>query len=180
MKSLIISLPEVVNWLISSGFTASAPTGQVNNSTSGFVVSQGGKSGAAAFIFATEDGTISGWSPAVNAGESVLGVDNSNGGNGAVYKGLAIATNSGATFLYATNFRAGTVEMYNSSFGLVKSFAYPNPPPVPIGTPTGQNWAPFNVQLLSTGSYTSPTRCKTPPSTMMSPGRATALSTSSI
>jgi uncharacterized protein (TIGR03118 family) len=136
-----------------AGFTASAPTGQVNNPTTGFVVSQNGNSGAAAFIFATEDGTISGWSPAVNAGESVLAVDNSAGGTGAVYKGLAIATNAGSAFLYATNFRAGTVEMYNSSFQLVKSFTDPSLPAVPAGTPAGQNWAPFNVQLLNGQLY---------------------------
>jgi hypothetical protein len=35
----------------------------VFNGTRNFVVSQGGKSGASAFIFETEDGTISGWSP---------------------------------------------------------------------------------------------------------------------
>jgi uncharacterized protein (TIGR03118 family) len=145
------------------GFTASAPTGQVNNGTTGFVVSNGlqptdpnFKSGPAAFIFATEDGTISGWNPTVNGTNSIREVDNSSNptpATGAVYKGLAIATNNGSTFLYATNFRAGTVEMYNSSFGLVKSFTDTNLPTVPTGTPTGQNWAPFNVQLLNGQLY---------------------------
>jgi len=139
------------------GFTASAPDGQVNNGTTGFVVSQNGKSAAAAFIFATEDGTISGWSPAVNGTNSILEVDNSSSptsATGAVYKGLTIATNGGgSTFLYAANFRAGTVEMYNSSFGLVKSFTDTSLPMVPAGTPAGQNWAPFNVQVLNGQLY---------------------------
>ena len=118
------------------GFTASAPTGQVNNGTTGFVVSQNGKSGPAAFIFATEDGTISGWSPAVNGTNSILEVDNSSNptpATGAVYKGLTIATDVSGTFLYAANFRAGTVEMYNSTFGLVKSFTDTSLPAVPPG-----------------------------------------------
>jgi uncharacterized protein (TIGR03118 family) len=136
------------------GFTVSAPTGQVRNNTTGFVVSQGGKSGAAMFIFATEDGTISGWNPTVNGTNSILAVDNSSNptpATGAVYKGLT--TNGNGTVLYAANFRAGTVEMYNSSFGLEKSFTDTNLPAVPAGTPAGQNWAPFNVQVLNGQLY---------------------------
>src|ERR1700692_2128541 len=72
--------------------TSAAPTGEVFNFTqNGFDISSGGKTGSAVFLFATEDGTISGWSPGVNAGSSVIAVDNSQGGTGAVYKGLAIA-----------------------------------------------------------------------------------------
>jgi uncharacterized protein (TIGR03118 family) len=140
------------------GFSVSAPTGQVRNGTTGFVVSQGVNSGPAAFIFATEDGTISGWNQTVNGTNSILKVDNSSNPTpttGAVYKGLTIATNGGSTFLYAANFRAGTVEMYNSSFGLVKSFTDTSLPAVPAGTPVGQNWAPFNVQVLNGQLYVS-------------------------
>src|SRR5581483_8287486 len=104
---------------------ASAPTGVVFNGTSGFVVSQNGVSGASLFIFDTEDGTISGWNPQVNRTNAILTVDHSNGGNGAVYKGLAIATNNDGTFIFATNFRAGTVEEYNSNFQRVRSFTDP-------------------------------------------------------
>src|SRR5438128_8596043 len=43
-----------------------APTGTVFNTTgSGFVVSQKGASGSSRFLFATEDGTVVGWSPSV-------------------------------------------------------------------------------------------------------------------
>src|SRR5437016_13104656 len=68
----------------------SAPTGVVFNGGTGFVVTSGSTSGAARFIFATEQGTILGWNPAVAATQAVVGVDNSAGG--AVYKGLAIAS----------------------------------------------------------------------------------------
>jgi uncharacterized protein (TIGR03118 family) len=85
--------------------TTSSPTGMVFNRNTDFVVSQGGTSGASAFIFATEDGTISGWNPRVDTNNAVLAGDNS--GSGAIYKGLALANNGGSDFLYATNFGGG-------------------------------------------------------------------------
>jgi uncharacterized protein (TIGR03118 family) len=78
-------------------------------------------------------------------------VDNS--ASSAVYKGLAIATTASGSFLYAANFNSGNVEMYNSSWGLTKTFTDPALPPVPAGTPPGQNWAPFNVQLINGQLY---------------------------
>src|SRR5580704_13337742 len=71
-------------------------TGQVANSTSDFVVSQGGKSDPALFIFATfEPGTISGWNPSVNPNSAVVVVNGAN----AWYTGLATGVNNGANFL---------------------------------------------------------------------------------
>jgi uncharacterized protein (TIGR03118 family) len=102
--------------------TGAAPTGQVFNSAqSGFAVSdKQGHSGSSVFIFDTENGTIDGWSPAVgatgNPPSTVTEVARDNGAN-AVYKGLAIAQASdGKTYLYATNFRSGRVEAYDSTF----------------------------------------------------------------
>src|SRR5213075_8454 len=40
-----------------------APTGVVFNGTTSFAVTKGSASGPARFIFASEDGTISGWNP---------------------------------------------------------------------------------------------------------------------
>jgi uncharacterized protein (TIGR03118 family) len=122
-----------------AGQTAPATaTGQVFNTTgSGFAISQGGKSGSALFLFATEDGTISGWNPNVNPAASVLAVDNS--GAKAVYKGLALATSSAGTTLYAANFHAGTVDMFNDAFQPIGSFTDPGVAP---------GFAPFNVQVL--------------------------------
>src|SRR6266567_2444672 len=45
-----------------------APTGQIFNGTSGFVVHHGAQSGSAKFIFSSETGVISGWSPTVGPG----------------------------------------------------------------------------------------------------------------
>ena len=103
------------------GVTGAAPTGQVFNSAqSGFVVSdKQGHSGPSAFIFDTENGTIDGWNPAVGATGSspstVTEVARDNGAN-AVYKGLATAQASdGKTYLYATNFRSGRVEVLTTA-----------------------------------------------------------------
>lgn len=102
--------------------TGAAPTGEVFNSdSSSFVVrDKKGHSGSALFLFSTENGTIDGWSPTVGAQGAnpsmVTEVARDNGAN-AVYKGLATAKASdGKTYLYATNFRSGRVEVYNSSF----------------------------------------------------------------
>jgi uncharacterized protein (TIGR03118 family) len=117
-----------------------SPTGDVFNSAgSGFDITSGGHTGSSVFIFATEDGTISGWNPTVNPASSVLAVDNSQGGTGAVYKGLAIGQTADGTFLYAANFRNGTVDVFDQNFKQVNSFTDPN---VPAG------FAPFNVQVL--------------------------------
>ena len=87
---------------------AGAPTGTVfNGSATDFVISQNGKTGAARFLFATEGGTIAGWSPAVNATAAVTGADRS--GVGAIYKGLATLNDK----LYATDFHNGRVDVFD-------------------------------------------------------------------
>jgi uncharacterized protein (TIGR03118 family) len=112
-----------------------APTGTVFNGGSGFVVSANGQSGPARFIFASESGTISGWSPAVDAINSVVGVTTP----GAVYKGLALAGGQ----LYATDFVGGKVDVFNSSFGAgtaTGGFVDPNLP---------SGYAPFGIAAVS-------------------------------
>ena len=122
-----------------------APTGTVFNPTgSGFAISQKGTSGSSRFLFATEDGTIIGWSPTVDRVNGIIAVDRSTvadpaGNVGAVYKGLALVTTPAGTFLYATNFRFGTVEVFDSSFNLVTTFT---DPAVPAG------FAPFGIHNI--------------------------------
>ena len=131
--------------------TPAAPTGIIWNPSSAFVVP--GTQLQAAFIFDTEDGTISAWTqgltPATNA---VLAVDNSqvpNAANGAVYKGLAFGVNVNGAFLFATNFRAGTIDVFGPPTppgGLFTAattdggFADPN---IPAG------FAPFGIQNIN-------------------------------
>jgi len=122
-----------------------APTGTVFNPTGqGFVVSNKAASGSSRFLFATEDGAIVGWSPTVDRANGIIAVDRSTatdraGDVGAVYKGLALVTTSADTFLYASNFRFGTVDVFDSSFNLVKSFTDPT-------VPTG--FAPFGIHNI--------------------------------
>jgi uncharacterized protein (TIGR03118 family) len=96
-----------------------SPTGTVANSTSGFVVTQNGVSGASVFIFSTLDGTISGWSPSVNGTSAVIAVNNHATAN---YTGLTIATVGANTFIYAANQAKNRIEIYNSAFHLMKTF----------------------------------------------------------
>src|SRR5437773_1394401 len=92
-----------------------APTGAVSNIESRFVVSNGTSSGPAVFIFATEEGKILGWNPNVSMTQAQVAVDESS--LGAVYKGLAIASTTTDSFLYATDFhtRESTVSTAGSS-----------------------------------------------------------------
>src|SRR5438128_4854697 len=122
-----------------------APTGTVFNPTGqGFVVSNKAASGSSRFLFATEDGTIVGWSPTVDRANGIIAVDRSTvtdpaGDVGAVYKGLALVTTPAGTFLYASNFRFGTIEVFDSGFNLVKTFTDPS---VPAG------FAPFGIHNI--------------------------------
>lgn len=133
-----------------AGGTTAAPTGEVFNNTNRFVVTEGNKQGASVFIFATEDGTISGWNPKVDQSNAILKVDNSS--KGAVYKGLAEAKVHGKSYLYATNFHAGTIDVFDQNFNPVPldmkgfgTFQDPNAPPPPIGSP---GYSPFGIQLI--------------------------------
>ena len=97
------------------------PTGIVANSSAGFVVTENGVSGPAAFIFDSMDGTISGWSPNVDVTHAIIAVNNSS--SGAAYTGLAIAMDSsGNTFIYAADQGNNKVDIYDSGFNFVKSF----------------------------------------------------------
>ncbi len=115
-----------------------APTGIVFNGGAAFVVARGTAHAPARFIFASEDGTISGWNPGVAPTSAVIAVDNS--ASGAVYKGLAIASTTAGDRLYATNFHAGTVDVFDASFHPVPG-GFTDP-----GLPDG--YAPFGIRSL--------------------------------
>ena len=151
-QSLVVSIPAPGAPLGNDG----APTGLVFNIAGGATgvfkvsgVTSGGvaTSAAAVFLFATEDGTILGWNPGVNP----IGFDPAKAGTyatiavptpDAVYKGLAIAKDAGGTpHLYATNFRAGTVDVFGGDFKpatdlAANAFVDPNLP---------KGYAPFNI-----------------------------------
>jgi uncharacterized protein (TIGR03118 family) len=123
--------------------TQSTPTGVVfNGSPTDFLTVPGTPGTSAHFIFATEDGTISGWNGGPNA---VRMVDNSDNGsaNGAVYKGATSGEVNGKKYLYVTNFRSAKVEVYDTNFKRVHldEDAFDDD-----ALPRG--FAPFNVQNI--------------------------------
>lgn len=106
------------------------PTGVVYNSTTGFAMP--GTGAATKYIFCTEDGLISVWS----SGESAKTVVDQSA-SGAIYKGLALASDHGTPYLYVTDFHGGKIDVFDQSFKPVRrSFIDP-------GIPAG--FAPFNV-----------------------------------
>jgi len=145
---LVVTIPPPAG---SPAGTTAAPTGNIFNAVNStnpddFVVSKGGKSGPSLFIFATEDGTISGWNPNVKPTNAILAVDRSTVGAGAVYKGLTFGRSNGSDFIYATNFRFGSVEQFDANFHLVRSFTdkkLANTCPLP-----NQCYAPFGIQNI--------------------------------
>jgi uncharacterized protein (TIGR03118 family) len=103
-----------------------APTGVVYNSSA---TSFGGNK----FIYAGEDGVISGWSSGT---ATTIVADRS--ANGAVYKGIAIASDGGADFLYAANFKGNDIDVFDSNFNYVTTKPFDDPT-IPAG------FAPFNI-----------------------------------
>jgi len=101
-------------------------TGQLFNGTGAFHGDN--------FIFASEDGTISGWRGALGTAAEVLATRST-----AVYKGIALVTAPGGPWLLAANFAEGTVDAYNTNLTLVAQFADPHAP---------AGYAPFNVQVI--------------------------------
>jgi len=101
------------------------------------------------FIFATEDGTISGWQLA-DGFTAMRHVDNSaipTPTTGAVYKGLAIATLNGHQFIYATNFRSGKVDVFDGGYNPVTSLTGTFTDPSPMA-----GFAPFGIRLFGTSN----------------------------
>ena len=120
-----------------------APTGTVFNGGAGFVIPN---AGAARFLFASEDGTISAWSPSlVPDNQAVVVVDNS--ASGASYKGLAIDSTSAGTRLYAADFHDARVDVFDGNFAPVNAAGAFTDPSLPAG------YAPFGIQTLAGSVY---------------------------
>jgi uncharacterized protein (TIGR03118 family) len=162
-QTLVVAIPAPGDPLGASG----KPTGLVFNlaggaagqfELSGFNANGDATTAPAVFLFAAEDGTILGWNPGVNPDgtpaatlgkHAIIAVDNSP--LGAIYKGLAIAQDStGDVFLYATNFGAGTVEVYNGLFAPASGL----PADAFVDPQLPRGYAPFNIVPISVGGST--------------------------
>jgi uncharacterized protein (TIGR03118 family) len=97
-----------------------SPTGIVwSASTTGEFQVQGWPS---VFLFATLDGTISGWAPQSNFNAAIVAVNTSTNKNPSVYTGLAITNKPSGNFLYAADLANNKVDIYDGNFNLVTSF----------------------------------------------------------
>jgi uncharacterized protein (TIGR03118 family) len=136
---------------LAQGSTAGGPTGMVFNAGAGF--------SGDSFIFATVDGTLSGWAAGPAAS---LRVDHSAGN--ASYTGLAMASVGAVSYLYAANFTTGTIDVFDSSYAPVNlgagTFA---DPALPAG------FFPFGIQNLGGKLYVTYAN-RIPPSAHANPG----------
>ncbi|CAD6881528.1 hypothetical protein [Methylomonas albis] len=122
------------------GLTVAIPgagnvTGQVFNNSTGF--------NGDAFLFVSEDGTVSGWRGALGTTAETLVTSSASN----LYKGAAIASFGGNSYLYAANFNTGAVDVLKGSPGaqnLAGTFTDPNLP---------SGFSPFNIQALGDKLY---------------------------
>jgi len=150
-QSLVVKVPTTRN---TNG--EGKPTGIVfnivsntvsNEAPNGFKVFKNGVSAPSQFIFATEDGTISGWAPTVDPINAIRMIDNTE--SGAVYKGLALSAVGNDALLYAADFHNNRIDVFDSNFKRVQTeggFFDSNLP---------EGFAPFNVQAINGSLYVS-------------------------
>ena len=119
----------------SSGVGPGSPTGLVYNGSSQFKID----TWTSVFLFATLDGTISGWSN-FEPNNALIGVRQA----GAVYTGLAITSHTSGNMLFAADNANNKIDVYDGNFNLVKSFTDPI---VPAG------YAPFGIQDIGGQVY---------------------------
>ena len=139
--SLVVGIPPN-----SSSSPHGTPTGTVyNTSGKGFNVSENGKTGSSVFLFATVDGTISGWSPSVDSTHAIVAATNP----GAIYLGLAIATDSNhGELLYAADFANNKIDVYDQNFQLVTTL-----PGNFTDSRLPADYHPFNIQAINNQLY---------------------------
>lgn len=135
-----------------------APTGQVFNGTTDFKVTDGTHTAAAPFIFASESGMVTAWSPTVGVAAGANPPSKTAevafpAPDGAVYKGIALANNGSGNFLYLADFHNNKIDVLNGQFqkmtlgtGGFGTFTDPN---LPAG------FAPFNVAAINGKLYVS-------------------------
>jgi len=135
-SSLVVTIPTAAR---NTG--TGTPTGVVLNNTQFFQVTKNGNSAPAIFIFASEDGSISGWNPNLDQMNAIIAVDNgtNRGVNHAVYKSVTLGVANGHNFLYASNLHTGKVETYDENFHQVTPNGFVDP-----NLPAG--YAPFGIR----------------------------------
>jgi uncharacterized protein (TIGR03118 family) len=128
-QSLVVTIPTA------SGTGVGTPTGIVTNGSSEFQID----TWTSVFLFATLDGTISGWSH-FDPNNALIGVP----GSSAVYTGLAITSHASGNLLFAADVANNKVDVYNGTFKFVMSFTDTSLPP---------GYAPFGIQDIGGQVY---------------------------
>ena len=137
MPPLIVQIPSGKDVYDPPG----TPTGIVfNGSNTDFLVS---KDAPGVFIFATEDGIIAAWAPAVDFHKAQFILQTP----GAVYKGLALTGNGNGHFLYAADLFNGKIDVFDSTFKPVTTTGRFIDPALPPG------YAPFNITAIEGDLY---------------------------
>jgi uncharacterized protein (TIGR03118 family) len=128
IQGLVVTIP-------GTGGNPGAPTGALFNATTNF--------NSDLFIFAGEDGLITGWRGALGTTAEVL-LDST--ASGAVYKGLATGTIGADTYLYAADFHNNQITVIPGTGAPALSGNFTDPNPI-----TG--YAPFNIQNIGGQLY---------------------------
>ncbi len=137
------------------------PTGAIYNASADFAIpgtTAGPTLGAAQLILAGEDGTISAWNASLGS-SAVLLADRS--AQGAVYKGIAMGLNGDGMFLYLTNFKQNSIDVFDAGFNLVSSFTDTT---IPAG------YAPFGIETIGNRLYVTFAKQKGPDNEDDDPG----------
>jgi uncharacterized protein (TIGR03118 family) len=122
------------------------PTGQAFNDTTEFVVTGPAGSGPAPFIFVSETGDLTAWSPRADRANAILAAHV----DGAVYKGLALAHTPFGPLLLAADINHARIDVFNGTFQrLTLPDAFFHDPRLPSG------YAPFNVVAVGDAVYVS-------------------------
>lgn len=119
------------------GSGSGTPTGIAYNGSQEFQID----TWPSAFLFATLDGTIQGWSD-FDPSTTLIAVNNSS--SNASYTGIGVTAHSSGNFLYAADFNNNKVDIYDGSFNFVSSFTDPKVP---------KGFVPFNVEDINGQVY---------------------------
>ena len=122
-----------------------APTGQLFNGTTDFVLKQDGM--PAFFIFASEAGKITAWNPSLSPNTSAVKVASNKT---AIYKGITMVPAASGPFLLAADFHNNRLRAFDGSFMPMSlpSWAFSDP-----SLPAG--YAPFNVTVVGARVFVS-------------------------
>jgi uncharacterized protein (TIGR03118 family) len=94
-----------------------------------------------AFLFVSEDGTVSGWRGSLGTTAETLATVNG------IYKGAAIATVAGNNYLYAADFGRGSIDVFKGNAAAANLSGSFTDAALPSG------YVPFNVQTLANSLF---------------------------